>query len=105
MSNAVLVFKCSACEADTTVRCKYCEKPVCPRHRAGLGPASEGYFCLGNCLLSGFGGFSAAPQRPPLEKGERGLVTLALVGIAAVLTFLVLYILARRPDLGIWIGK
>lgn len=104
-SSVVLVFQCSACEADTTVCCKQCGKPVCSLHRWGTGELSDGYVCTGDCVFSELGDLSVVQRRPPLEKGENYLVTLALIGIVAVLTFLTIYVIAQRPELGMWIGR
>jgi hypothetical protein len=61
-----------------------------------------GYQCTATptCLAVGFGGFlNVRPQplpRPKLEKYEKLLVSLALLGIAAVTAFLLVYFIAKH---------
>jgi hypothetical protein len=62
----------------------------------------DGYTCLGNCLLSDFGGFvpnqaSGVQSAPPLERGKSDVGTLVLVGIVAVLTLIVIYLIVEKP--------
>lgn len=97
--NLVRVHCTECAETRNIEACNVCRKPVCPSHRAGLGSLDDGYTCLSGCLFPGFGGYvqKRVSENPPLEKGEGLLVTLALVGIVAVLTLLAIYLIVEKP--------
>lgn len=60
---------CKNCnETDNVVRCRVCDKLVCPSHRSGLGSISDGYTCNDTCLLYGFGGVPAPVPQPLVLK-------------------------------------
>lgn len=94
----VVPLRCGLCGSQRNLeRCNVCKRPICPKCRWGLGSVTDGYTCIDACALTERGGFSGVQRIPPLEKGERFLVTLAIIGVVALATFLIIYALTRQP--------